>query len=347
MKFYVLTCLLCTCFIAQARTGRDSVTIIQAGQASSIRGMSIPRNDVIWISGSNGHIARSTDAGKSWTWTVVAGYEKTDFRDIHAFDSSTAIIMGIGNPAYILKTKDGGQSWKTVFTKNMDGMFLDALDFKNDKEGICIGDPIATGDGKPIFFVIRTKDGGDTWVQERTDKLPAAGEGEAVFSASGTNIALLSGNEYDYAFISGGVASNLYLIGRKGTPNKVHSLWINKGKETTGAFSMATDRRKNFYCIGGDYKVPDAVSSNFVWTTDGGKSWITRNVAPPSGYRSCVRIVDGEKLVACGTNGVDMCDNPDKWERISKEGFNVCMVSPNKRLIFFAGEKGKIGLLRL
>ena len=67
----------------------------------------------------------------------------------------------------------------------------------------------------------------------------------------------------------------------------------------------------------------------------------------PYGYRSCIRVIDGERMVACGTNGVDMCNRPDDWRRVSTKGFNVCMVSPNKKLIFLAGERGKIGVIRL
>ncbi len=37
----------------------------------------------------------------------VKSFEKTDFRDIEAFDATTAIIMAIAEPAYILKTVDG------------------------------------------------------------------------------------------------------------------------------------------------------------------------------------------------------------------------------------------------
>lgn len=119
----------------------------------SFRGMSIPSDDVIWLSGSEGTVGKSTDAGKTWIWIKVKGYEKNDFRDIHAFDSSTAIIMAVGDPAYILKTKDGGLTWNIVFTKTLPGLFLDAMDFRNEKEGICIGDPIAIGDGGRKFFM--------------------------------------------------------------------------------------------------------------------------------------------------------------------------------------------------
>lgn len=53
-------------------------------------------------------------------------------------------------------------------------------------------------------------------------------------------------------------------------------------------------------------------------------------------------------MVACGPNGIDISENGGReWLDISKEGFNVCMVSPNKKQVFFAGEKGKLAILNL
>ena len=46
--------------------------------------------------------------------------------------------------------------WKTVYRNDTKGMFLDAMDFHNDKYGIVIGDPIA---GK--IFLAETKDAGE------------------------------------------------------------------------------------------------------------------------------------------------------------------------------------------
>jgi len=347
MKSKLLFLLLATCSLINSHAQKAGVAILNTGTPCSIRGMSIPTDDVIWVSGSNGLVAKSTDEGKTWKWMVVKGYEKTDFRDIHAFDSNTAIIMGVDNPAYILKTKDGGQTWKLVYTKNQTGMFLDAMDFRGD-EGVCIGDPINVGSGgRRFFFIIRTKDAGETWEQEPLYKMPPARDGEGIFSGSGTNIALLDNPEYDYAFISGGMASNFYLIGREGKQNKGNAIPINQGIETAGAFSMATDKKKKFYCIGGDYKIPFQVYDNFYWTTDEGYKWASPGIAPPYGYRSCIQIIDGDKMVACGTNGVDICkSNPNNWSSVTKEGFNVCMVSPKKKLVFLGGERGKIGQLK-
>ncbi len=321
------------------------IDILYEGPNTSIRGMSVPSDEVLWVSGSNGMVGKSVNGGKAWRWFVVDGYEKNDFRDIHAFDSTTAIIMAVGNPAYILKTTDGGFHWKKVFERSMEGMFLDAMDFKDNKEGICLGDPLnLSGINRKVFYIIRTHDGGDTWAEVPLYQMPPMQTGESVFAASGTNIQFIDHPDYEYAFVTGGYISNLYLIGRDGKQSKAAPTPILSGKETTGAFSMATDGQKKFYVIGGDYKVPRDYFDNYYFTTDGGTKWGTP-LGPPFGYRSCIRIVNDKMMVACGPTGVDFANNAHKeWRRASLEAFNVCMVSPGKQ-IFLAGEKGKIAKL--
>src|SRR6478672_4597969 len=131
---------------------------LTSGTKTSIRGLSVVTNSVVWASGSNGMVGTSINGGKDWKWFQVKGFEKTDFRDIEAFDGATAIIMAIDSPAYILRTTDGGYNWKVVYENKKKGMFLDAMEFWNNDAGIVIGDPI---DGK--IFIARTFDGGQSW----------------------------------------------------------------------------------------------------------------------------------------------------------------------------------------
>src|SRR5262245_56736609 len=79
------------------------VEIIHSCLKTSLRGLSVVNNNVVWVSGSNGMVGKSTNGGKNWRWMTVKGFEKNDFRDIEAFDANTAIIMAISEPAYILK----------------------------------------------------------------------------------------------------------------------------------------------------------------------------------------------------------------------------------------------------
>src|SRR5689334_2220981 len=123
-------------FLQSVDAQKQLINIIDSGRKISLRGLSVVDDNVIWASGSSGTVARSVDGGKTFEWLTVAGYEKRDFRDIEAFDANTAIIMGISEPAIILKTKDGGKSWYKVFEDSTKGMFLDAMDFDEKGNGI-------------------------------------------------------------------------------------------------------------------------------------------------------------------------------------------------------------------
>lgn len=252
--------------------------------------------------------------------------------------------MAIDNPAIIVKTTDGGATWKKVFERTQEGMFLDAMDFKNEKEGICIGDPLSMGQtNQKRFYIIRTFDGGETWKEIPSSQMPVAQPGEAIFAASGTNISFFDDTDLEYGFVTGGSVSNLYLIARHGKL-KIINIPISQGKETTGAFSMAANKG-NIYCIGGDYKAPGDSLNNYCYTTNEGITWNSAKINPPFGYRSCIRIINDKTLITCGPTGVDFATNGNKeWKKVTTEGFNVCMVSKGKK-VFLAGEKGKVGRL--
>jgi photosystem II stability/assembly factor-like uncharacterized protein len=313
-----------------------AVEVLTSGTKASIRGLSVVNDNVIWVSGSNGTVGKSTNAGKNWKWMTVKGFEKNDFRDIEAFDAATAIIMSIAEPAYILLTNDGGETWKVVYENKTKGMFLDAMEFWNEKSGIVIGDPI---DGK--FFITRTFDGGYTWQDIPFDKRPVADSGEACFAASGTNIRALDRDEA--VFVSGGLKSRLF------TKNQPTPLPIIQGKETTGANSVAIwdhyriKGGKRMVVVGGDFNADSSSQKNCFITLNGGKTWSSPST-PPHGYRSCVEFISRTQLISCGLNGVDYTQDSGKnWKWISKEGFHVCRIARNGTSIFLAGGNGKIG----
>src|SRR5688500_3537768 len=133
-----------------AQNKLPTVEILTKDTKTSLRGLSVVNDRALWVSGSNGTVGRSSDGGETWKWMVVQGFEKRDFRDIEAFDATTAIIMAVDAPSYILKTTDGGLTWKAVYENKTPGMFLDAMSFWNDQSGIVLGDPIG---GK--FFIAR------------------------------------------------------------------------------------------------------------------------------------------------------------------------------------------------
>ena len=188
-KSYLILCfsLAIATTVFSQKKALPKVEILNTGVKTSIRGLSVVNNNIVWVSGNNGMVGKSSNAGKNWKWMVVKGFEKSDFRDIEAFDANIAIIMAIAEPenapAYILKTTDGGDTWKVVYENRTKGMFLDAMEFRDPKNGMVIGDPV---DGR--FFTAKTKDGGNTWNELAAEQRFVADSGEAFFASSGTNI---------------------------------------------------------------------------------------------------------------------------------------------------------------
>lgn len=307
----------------------QTVKVINQETSASFRGLSVVSDSVVWVSGSNGTVGRSINGGKDWQWIPVPGFQQCDFRDIEAFDAEHAIIMAVASPAYILKTENGGKSWKVVYENRDTAMFLDDMDFYDEKNGVAIGDPI---DGK--FFILKTTDGGNTWKEDNSRIF--AEEGEACFASSGTNIKMLTNNQY--AFITGGLSSRII------TPLGIFSTGLSQHINTSGANSF--DRIDNkIIIVGGDFTNSNSREKTCVVSFDSGFTWHSSSTNP-YGYRSGVIHYVGNTWFTCGLNGVDVSfDDGLNWKSISKEGFHVIKKSKSGRLIFLAGGIGRIGKL--
>ena len=67
-----------------------------SGVTARFRGISAVSDTVVWASGSNGTIVRTTDGGKTWqTITPPPDTQKLDFRDIDAIDDKTAYVLSL------------------------------------------------------------------------------------------------------------------------------------------------------------------------------------------------------------------------------------------------------------
>ena len=47
------------------------VEVLNTGVKTSLRGLSVVNNNVVWVSGSNGMVGKSSNAGKNWKWMAV------------------------------------------------------------------------------------------------------------------------------------------------------------------------------------------------------------------------------------------------------------------------------------
>jgi len=328
MKNLLITCLFCFSLVS---INAQTVVVVEQGQKVSIRGLSMPTASVVWASGSNGMVAKSVDGGKTFRWMRVEGYARRDFRDIEAFDSSTAIIMAIDTPAHILKTTDGGLTWKKVFEDQRPGMFLDAMDFSGS-DGVVIGDPI---NGKT--FIAVSTDKGDSWKPiETIDKMM---DGEAFFASSGSNVKLLSARgNVKTLFVSGGLQSRLFY---NGNPIK---LPMQSGKNSTGANGLAMHpNKKQGIIIGGDFANDKRSDSAILLFSLSPNVTFSQPVNPPLGYKSAVVFLSNTTVLACGTSGVDLSvDGGLNWKKISDISFHVAVKSLDGRYAMLAGGNGRI-----
>ncbi len=212
------------------------------------------------------------------------------------------------------------------------GMFLDAMEFRDEQDGIIVGDPINSH-----FFIMTTNDSGKTWQNVADKRRPVADSGEACFAASGTNVRMEG--ESVPVFVSGGLTSHIFIKQKK------ILLPLLQGKESTGANSIALSS-KTMIVVGGDFLKKDATEGNCALSVDGGTTWILPK-SPPSGYRSCAEFLSKDNWITCGLNGVDISnDNGMNWLKISDQSFNVCRKAKTGNAVYFAGSTGRIGKLQ-
>ena len=314
----------------------QTIIPLEQGKATSIRGLSVVNDNVAWVSGSKGHIAITRDGGKTWSWQQVNGFENADFRDIEAFSDKEAIIMSSGTPALILKTIDGGETWQVKYRNNDTAFFLDAMDFFGRSEGWILGDPINNK-----FLLLLTSNGGNTWVLY--NNTPAALSGEAAFAASGT---CLLASVHDLLIVSGGTRSDLLTANFKHKQWRTTPLPLKQGKSSQGAFSIATNR-KSLVVVGGDYQYDKQPDSTACYSTDWGLTWHLSGT-PPAGFQSCVEYIRREIFVSTGTPGSNITlDGGKTWKKIDDTSYNVCRKAKHGKLVLFAGNGGKIGILKM
>jgi photosystem II stability/assembly factor-like uncharacterized protein len=316
----------------------------KSGVEASLRGVSVIDENTAWASGSQGTVLRTVDGGKSWQAVSVPGMGRTDFRDIEAFDAETAVVLGIGRPAKIFRTADGGAHWEEVYSSDTPGIFLDALAFADKRAGWAVGDPI---DGR--FILLRTDDGGRTWLELPPGRRPAALEGEGCFAASGT--CLVARGPAGILLCTGGPAARLLRTSDGGAAWIAAALPLLSGQPSFGAFGIAFGDGGSGLAVGGDYRAESAAKGNAAISSDDGATWKAVESRPPSGFRECAAFVPKSSpalALAVGPSGSDYSlDGGGTWSPIpGPTGWHSLGVSPDGRCAWAVGKGGLIARLR-
>jgi photosystem II stability/assembly factor-like uncharacterized protein len=309
---------------------------VQYNRASKVR-----RRYVVWASGSNGLILRSTDSGSTWKQMHVADGTDLDFRDIAGFDATTAYLMssGEGDKSRIYKTTDGGATWKLQYTDKRQGFFLDALACDSKTRCVALSDPV---EGK--FLLLGTVDG-EHWKELPRDKMPASLTGEGAFAASGTALALC-GQGRIYFGTGGGQVARVFRSKDRGRSWTTAETPIASGNASSGIFSVACG--KNIVAVvGGDYKAPDNATNAATYSYDSGTTWHLAG-QQPGGYRSAVAYLSHGDFVAAGPNGEEIAiyegNEGMHWERT--DAINLNAVAFEGQEGWGVGPKGTIARFR-
>jgi photosystem II stability/assembly factor-like uncharacterized protein len=293
---------------------------LASGTGAELRGLSVVSETVAWASGAKGTVLRTVD-GVKWTAMQVPDADKLDFRDIHAVDANTAIVMsaGPGAASRIYRTTDGGASWQLQLTNPDADGFWDAIAFWDAQHGILFGDPV-----KGAFQVLLTADGGATWQPVSDPKGLASLPSEGAFAASGTCLTVAGSAD---AWFSTGGAENARVFhssdgGRSWSASAVP---IPAGAPARGIFSVGFRDGRVGLAAGGDYKDTSMATVNGARTEDGGASWSAAPILP-TGYMSVVVPVRGaaDAFVAAGLAGSGYSNDAGKsWTILDRAPVNT------------------------
>ena len=311
--------LLSLCLLSLPAFAQQPWTPVSSGTTAELRGLSVVSASVAWASGARGTVLRMSD-GAQWQAISVPGAEKLDFRDIHAVSANVALVMsaGPGDASRIMRTLDGGKTWREVALNSYKEGFWDSMAFWDANNGIVFGDPV---DGK--FQVYVTADGGATWREVKAAGLESQKD-EGAFAASGTALTV-QGSRDVWIATGGAQTARVLRSSDRGMTWRAASLPIPAAAPGKGIFSVGFFDAKNGMAVGGDYKQPQLEGINGARTTDGGATWQPVSVLP-TGYMSVVVPVTGttRSLVAGGLAGSGFSvDGGQSWKALDRTPVNT------------------------
>ncbi|MEX2283381.1 MAG: hypothetical protein WEE89_12930 [Gemmatimonadota bacterium] len=321
----------------------ESDAIVRTEQVSGTNALLIavsPVNDnVVWVSGSLGTWARTTDGGANWQTGRVPGADSLQFRDVHAVDANTAYVLSIGNgeQSRIYKTTNAGQTWTLQFRNTEPQGFYDCFDFWDPSRGVAIGDAI---DGK--LAVLTTTDGGARWNRVPAESLPPAQPGEGSFAASGLCVETIAGG-HAWIVMSNPQRGRILHTADYGRSWTVDTLPITT-REGMGPQAVSFRDARNGVVLGGG-AASQPVDLLSAITNDGGRTWLPR-ARPPmrSGAWGGVYIPRSTPatMVTVGPNGAAYSrDQASVWIPIDTMNYwSVGFASP--RAGWAVGTRGRI-----
>lgn len=316
------------------KDGPNSQAWVHWEAPGSIRTLDVVSETHLRCAASDGWVGQTTD-GIHWNhrkWlapdSTAPSFRSSGANGTHWFAAS------ISSPAWVARTSPEGWEPEWVHHDTTKAVFLDAMAWWNEREGLVFGDPV-----EECLTLLITRDGGQTWTPTPCNIAPIAQTGEAGFAASNGNICV----QGDTAWVfSGGTASRCLRSTDRGLSWDVFELPIRQGEAMTGVFGASFANARRGLAIGGNWEHPDDNFGNLIATRDGGETWRLLAEGTGPGYRSCIvhHPRNSQQVVASGFQGVDVSlDGGRTWRHVSDSSRYVARFSPSGRTLWLAGKR--------
>lgn len=305
---------------------------------ASLRGIAVYNQRIVWVTGTDGTIMRTEDAGKTWEQITIENTATLDFRDVEILSPQEVVVMsiGTGDPSRIYKTLDGGDTWNQVYQNPYEDGFFDGFAFWSNGDGMLGGDPI---DGK--MLLLKTADRGESWQQVDPDLLPPLYDGEyGGFAASGSHLTV---NGDSVWVASGASKARVFISPDRGISWDVVDTPIIQGQSTQGIFSIDFFDSQVGVAVGGDYSKERDGIDNVILTSDGGESWELADQFPV--FQSSVRYLSRSTIISVGPRGNNISHSGGStWIPMEGRGYHSMDRAPDGT-VWASGQDGAVARL--
>lgn len=302
----------------------------------SIRAIELMEGNLVFAANHSRYGMLNTKEMKVKSNTIKGLPNPVAFRSV-AHTNSDFFMLSIENPALLYKTGDQGQM-ELVYKEEAPGVFYDALTFFNNQYGLAVGD--AQGG---CLSILRTTDGGQSWIKIPCEELPMGIADEGAYAASNTNIKTIGSKAWVAT-----TAANIYYSEDYGAHwTRFQTPVKNDSIEAYGVYSIDFWNDQQGIAYGGSFVTPKDNSANIALTEDAGQHWKLVAQGANPGYKSCVQYVPGTKgqgLVAIGFTGISYSsDGGLHWTSLSEEPFYTIRFQDTHTA--YAAGKGRIAKL--
>ena len=261
--------------------------------------------------GQRGHILVSDDNGASWKQTQVP--TRALLTAVHMHDENTGWV--VGHDAVILRTDDGGDSWRLVHRAPEEERPLLDVWFRDKDNGFAVG---AYG------YFLATRDGGETWASRAISKddfhlneiVPAGGQRLIIAAEAGVAYRSDDGGEtwrelpspytgswYGALVLDG---ERMLLLGLRGhlfRSEDAGESWTRVATNTTATLTDAIRLPSGLLLLTG-------LEGVLLTSRDGGRTVSTTRLASRQGISSVLALADGTVLLT-GEFGVRRLPRPE------------------------------------